>query len=960
LPRHDKLAVLANVSDFIAARLGSPLDFRAFLTAADPAAALLQRDPPFARVALQVLRDVGGRYGEAATALNHKAAVHIAGDTPETEMADETTRTEDFQEVSAVSTRPDPGDPVAVSTPTTQPGRDMPVQPGIGRQPREFGGVPYRNPHFTGRRSLLQQLHRTLTYGTGQQTAVLPHALHGMGGVGKTQLAVEYVYRYASEYDLVWWVPAESITTVRTSLAQLAEQLGLASADVSQAISNVLGALRTGKPYQRWLVVFDNADRPEDLREYLPRPGGHVLVTSRNSQWADVAAQLEVDVFEREESITLLQRRGRGISPAEADQLAEKLGDLPLALEQAAAWQAETGMPVEEMIRLLEQRMRQLLDERPPTTYPAPVMATWDLAFNQVRERSPGAAQLLELCSFFGSEPISVLLLWDGRHADLPGPVKRVLDDHITLRRAIREMNRYALAKVDPKGDRIEVHRLVQAVLRERMTLEQREATRDNVHRVLAMANPGDPDNPRTWDRHAQLSPHVTSSGVVEAKSEAARRVALDQIRYRFIRGDWVRSRSMGERVVRDWQETLGPDHELTLIAQRHLAIALRELGEVERAATLNQETLQRLRTVFGEDHEHALSTANSVGYDLRLRGEFRAAKVLDEENLDRHRRIFADDDPETLRAINNVAVDLRLLGDFKGALELDSQANSLHETVLGSDHPATFTSLSAVAHDFLDAGHYRRAQELLTGALPHMVERLGENSREALHAKRVLAIVLRRLGAHGQARGLAEEVYRGARQLYRPDHERMLSTMVTYANTLLSVGEMVPARSLADQALQRYRHQYGDRHPFSLASAVNLGIVMRSIGERRTACELDEAALPALREELGENHPYTLCALLSLAADCALTHDHARARALSEEAYHRSRESRGEDHLDTFVCALNYALDLRVTGEHAAAETLREEAVPRLREYLGENHPLISAAAENKRIEGDIEIWAM
>jgi tetratricopeptide (TPR) repeat protein len=956
LPRGDKVAVLARVSDFIAARLGSPVDFRAFLNAADSAADLLQRDPPFARVALQVLRDIGGRYGEAATALHHKAVAHVAEDRPEPEMADEPTRTKDSQDASAAPLHSDSGRPVVVPTPSTEPAPDTSVQ--TSRQPRVFGNVPYQNPNFTGRRSLLKRLHQTLTQGTGQQAAVLPHALHGMGGVGKTQLAVEYVYRYASEYDLVWWVPAESITTVRASLAQLAERLGQASADVSQAINNALTVLRAGDRYRRWLVVFDNADRPEDLREYLPRPGGHVLVTSRNAQWADVAAQLEVDVFEREESIALLRRRGRGISSEEAHQLAEKLGDLPLALDQAAAWQAETGMPVEEMIRLLDQRMRQLLDEHPPTTYPATVMATWDLAFNRLRERSPGAAQLLELCAFFGSEPIAVSLLWDGRHAALPDPVERVLEDHITLRRAIREMNRYALAKVDQTRDRIEVHRLVQAVLRERMTSEQRETARDAVHSILAMANPGDPDNPRNWERHAQLSPHVTSSGVVDAKTDAARRVALDQIRYRFIRGDSLRCSSMGERVVQRWRNTLGPDHELTLIAQRHLAVALRELGELERAAALNQETLQRLRAVFGEDHEHTLNTANSVGYDLRLRGEFRDAKVLDEENLDHHRRVFAHDDPETLRAMNNVAVDLRLLGDFAGALALDSETHALNQTVLGNNHPATFMSLANLARDHFDAGRYSKAQELLDDALPRMEELLAENSREMLIAKRIFVIVQRRLGAHREARELAEELYSGARRFYPSDHERMLSMTVTYTNTLLSVGEFVAARSLADQALQRYRHRYGDRHPFSLASAVNLGIIMRTVGEPKKARELDETALPTLRQELGDDHPYTLCALLSLAIDCAGANDDQRARALSKEAYDSSRETRGEDHPDTLICALNHSLDLHAGGDLVAAEALRGAALPQLRRQLGDNHPQPKLAANKKRIEGDIEIW--
>src|SRR5262249_11960637 len=144
------------------------------------------------------------------------------------------------------------------------------------------------------------------------------------------------------------------------------------STDVTQTVNAVLDALRTGQPYSRWLIVFDNADHPDDLRPYLPFPLGHVLVTSRNRAWPELARTVEVDVFTRAESIVLLRRRGQGITEEEADRLAERLGDLPLALEQVAAWQAETGMPVDDYLRLFDSRLNQLL-EKPPIAYPAPV-----------------------------------------------------------------------------------------------------------------------------------------------------------------------------------------------------------------------------------------------------------------------------------------------------------------------------------------------------------------------------------------------------------------------------------------------------------------------------------------------------------------------------------------------------------------------------------------------------------
>jgi tetratricopeptide (TPR) repeat protein len=969
LTRQDKVSVLARVSDYVAGRLGSPLDFRALLTAAEDAADVLEQDPPFAEVALQVLRDLGGRYREAAILLQHRtrtlatprpstAATEDPADTisGESVKSGEMSGNDQRRDSATMTEETQPGDTV-VTAPSTEAAPERPAE--VARQPTIFGGVPYRNPHFTGRDELLEQLHSALREGTSHM-ALLPHALHGMGGVGKTQLAVEYAYRYAAEYDLVWWVPAESPTTVRSSLAQLAAEMKLAAGDVSRAVANVLGALRTGEPYLRWLMVLDNADQPDDFKELLPLPVGHVLVTSRNPQWADVAAQLEVNVFNREESVALLQRRGRGISASDADELAARLGDLPLAIDQAAAWQSETGMPARDLARMLDERIHVLLNENPPTTYPVTVMATWELAFARLQEQSPGAAELLQLCAFLGSEPISVSLLWDGRHADLSGPVAQVLRDDIMLRRAIRDIQRYALAKVDPSRDQVVMHRLVQAVLREQLTPERQEATRDTVHEILGAANPGDPENPNTWTRHAELLPHVTPSGVINAKTNLARRVLLDQTYYRFIRGDYERSRILGERAVSRWRETLGADHELTLLAQRHLAMAMGELGDRAEAAALNQQTLARMREVFGADHEHTLTTATNVGLDLRRRGEFRAARELDEDNLARHRRIFGEEHLETIRMMNNVAVNLRLLGDSAGALAMDITTLRAHERILGTNHRGTLISLTNVARDHFDVGRYREAEELLAEALPRMRTRMGERDLVTLMAKRVWVMVRRRQGAYGAARELAEELYGDVRRIYRADHERVLSAQATYANALLGVGELAHARSLAEQALHGYRGTFGERHPFTVAAAVNLAMIMRAGEEYPAARQLDESALAEFRQLLGDDHPHTLVAMLNLATDWAIAYDHQRALELSKEAYTRSRSARGDDHPATLICGLNYSLDLRATGDRPAAQSLFEEVLAGLRRVLGDGHPAYREAADGRRADRDIEVWAV
>lgn len=209
--------------------------------------------------------------------------------------------------------------------------------------PEVWGKIPQRNRNFTGRKDLLERLHTGIAT---QVTAVVPHALHGLGGVGKTQVAIEYAYRFRGEYELVWWISADQPVLLRSSLAALAPHLGLPSATaigIEDCASAVIATLERGQPFSRWLLIFDNADKPEDLKELLPKGPGHILITSRNHRWheVDVVDTVAVDVFTRPESIEFIRKRvAATISAQDADQLAEELGDLPLALEQAARCRA--------------------------------------------------------------------------------------------------------------------------------------------------------------------------------------------------------------------------------------------------------------------------------------------------------------------------------------------------------------------------------------------------------------------------------------------------------------------------------------------------------------------------------------------------------------------------------------------------------------------------------------------
>jgi hypothetical protein len=925
----EALAILDEVSRFVNERMGTSFDFPALLAGQSSGVPAADLGQPFAAVARDVLQALGGRYTELAESL-----------LPFSDVPSENGTDLEYDRPPGRPALRDKGEDV-----TQQPDHQGDNSQGTAIRPAIWGDVPPRNPDFTGRETLLRNLRRQLT---NRVTALLPHALHGLGGVGKTQLAVEYAYRYESSYDLVWWVPAEQPALYRQSLTTLARRLNLiqpGEMDVAQALSSVHDALRTGRPYARWLLIFDNANRPEDLAPFLSNPGGHLLITSRNYNWAGIAQTVEVDVFSRPESIALLKRRLVDISDDDADRLSHRLGDLPLALEQAATWIQATATPVEEYTSLLDKRAGRLLQEGAPSTYETPVADAWGLAFEQLAQQTPAAIQLLELCAFFGAEPISVRLLPMGRYAqNLPDTLDGTVRDDIRLRRAVRDIARFGLAKVDAARNSIQVHRLVQAVLRDRLSPEQQNTYRLSVQEILAAYNPGDPtDDPQSWDRHSEIGPHVEPSGAVASDSPDIRKVVLDQIRYLYVSGDYASSRELGEVAYQVWLDKLGADDEQTIVTARFLANTLRSTGEADQASALNEQTLVIARRALGEDHEHTLAIANSVGADLRLSGDWQGSRVLDEDLLERHRRVFGDDDPNTLRVANNLGVDLRLLGDFRRARELDEDTWNRRRRVLGDDHPDTlFGVATGLSRDLYGLGRYQEAVTLQRQWLPVLRARLGPNHSNVLLASRIHAASLRKAGLAHEALDLAREVVRRREQTYGEEHMETMSAQLTLFTVLSRTDRLTEARILGEETLSVHRRTVGDDHPFTFVCMTDLAIVLRMVGDYKRAQQLDEVAVTGLTGSrmLGPDHPYAICAITNMSNNMVLSRNHQAAAALLTENLQRARRVQGEDHPETLACAANLALNMHASGDVAAARALREDTLARFQRSLDVNHP--------------------
>ncbi|HEX6519573.1 MAG TPA: FxSxx-COOH system tetratricopeptide repeat protein [Streptosporangiaceae bacterium] len=444
--------------------------------------------------------------------------------------------------------------PKRPDSPPGFPGRQGgPRRPGS--TPRVWN-VPARNPGFTGRDGLLVTLRERLL--SGERAVV--QALHGMGGVGKTQLAIEYAYRFAGTYDLVWWVDSEQGGLIGEQFDALASELGcVPTRPAVQAELRERGG---------WLLVFDNAENVDDVRPWLPGAGGHVLITSRERGWAEIAAPVEVDIMSRAESVAMLRDRVPGLTEPDADRLAAELGDLPLAIAQAAGFMAETAMPAGEYLDLLKSRTREVLAHGAPGSYQHSLAAAVDITVNKLAEEDPAAAELANLCAFFGPEPIPEFLL-TGAPDELSTALAERVADRLAWRQTLARLSRRSLARIDHRG--VQFHRLVQAILRDRLTPAEAAATRTRTEAMLVAANPGDTEDPATWPRWAQLMPHVLAADLFSAGSDL-RELACSACYYLLAGGDASTGHNVADDLYRQWRDRLGDDDGDVLVIAHCLA----------------------------------------------------------------------------------------------------------------------------------------------------------------------------------------------------------------------------------------------------------------------------------------------------------------------------------------------------------------------------------------------------
>jgi tetratricopeptide (TPR) repeat protein len=735
-----------------------------------------------------------------------------------------------------------------------------------------FWNVPYRqNPWFTGRKELLTELHACLHRSESAAPPIL--ALTGLGGVGKTQVAVEYAYLYGREYRAVLWVRADTSENLASDGLSLARTLKLSLQD-SPEQEHVLAALRRWFGQQAgWLLVLDNVENLQTVADFLPvQYHGHVLVTTRSQVTRSLAEAFPIPALGLEEGTSLLLRSAKILGPdasyeklephvwQKAQEIAQMFSGLPLALDQAGAYLEETGISLDEYIRYYEKRRADLLAYRGRLSeaHPASVSATLSLAIEQVEQAYQPAAELLRLCSFLHPALIPRSLLSDetSNLPLLPG-----IADAYELDVALGILTGFSLVHRHPATRTLSVHRLVQAVLRDTM---QEQEQRVWAERVIALVSRAWPEPVfANWPRCQEYLPHALACANLLAQwpvySEVGVRLLTDVARYLSVRASY----SEAERLLlqalalseaqpdTDDVATARILHELGWIAhcrrqdvqaedyyQRALIMRENKLGpdDIQTAQTLQKlgllrvnrraytaagPFLQRALAIreqrLGANHPEIAETLNALAMLARGLQNYALAEEHYQRALALYEQAFGPDTPEVATCVFNIATLLFSQKKYEQAESLYRRALEIRERVLGSEHPQTASTLDGLATDLRLQDKYTEAEPLSKRALTIQELILGREHPETAQSLLTLGMIKFHLGAYQEAETLCQQALEIRERLLSSNDPNLVTSMSNLALVYQAQKKYEQACSLFQRALDLSIRVHGAEHASTL-----------------------------------------------------------------------------------------------------------------------------------------------
>ncbi|CAG8930851.1 unnamed protein product [Penicillium salamii] len=864
--------------------------------------------------------------------------------------------------------------------------------------PAPLSTVPFpRDPDFVSRDTLLDQIDEKIS-AAGSRIALV-----GIGGVGKSQLSIEYSYRVRSQSPATWvfWIHASNAARFEQSFRDIADQAKISGRNNDPTVNIyqlVESWLRDGKR-EKWLLILDNVDDDGFLRqcsatgqqslkdgqpnastkpllEYLPRnPNGSIMITSRNKEVVlrivDHRDVIQVEPMEKLEAIELLQRKAE--LPAETPnilELVEELDFMPLAIIQAAGYIVHRKPRCSvsqylEKLRKSEGSARKLLDYDAGHLFrdweaKNSILVTWQISFDYIRRTRPSATDLLSLMSFFDRQGISEDLLqfhdetqnddsnlqqiaveYNDEDADSTSESNM---DH-DFQDDIATLRDFSFISINRDSTVFTMHRLVQLTVRAWLKSKadgQLERWKEQYITILWQRFPtGEYEN---WPQCQPLFPHVklAMSHRPDSHEFLSKWAAL------LYNGAWYareighikESRDMASESRNQRSSMFGLDSEHTLQSSEMVAEACRLEGRWKEAEQLFVQVMETRKTKLGVDHPDTLTSIANLALTFWYQGRLEEAEQLQMQVMETYKTKLGVDHPKTLMSIANLGSTYRDQGRWKEAEQLEVQVIETRKMKLGTDHPDTLMSIANLASTYRDQGRWKEAEQLEVHVIETRKMKLGTDHLDTWTSIANLALTFWNQGRLEEAEQLQMLVMETCKTKLGVDHPYTLTSIANLALTFWNQGRLEEAEQLQVQVIETCKTKLGVNHPDTLMSISNLASTYRDQGRWEEAEQLDVQVIETRKMKLGTDHPDTLTSIANLALTFWNQGRLEEAEQLQVQVIETCKTKLGVDHPNTLISMANLAHTLKSSAQDKAALILMAECVRLLKQRLGPDHP--------------------
>ena len=786
-------------------------------------------------------------------------------------------------------------------------------------------GVPYpRNPFFTGREEILHHLHEQLNR---EHTMALTQswAISGLGGIGKTQIALEYAYQYRQDYRYIFWVSAATRESLFADMVTIMDQLQLPERNEQDQKKVVIAVKQWFTSHQEWLLILDNADDITIVSDFVPtKRSGHMLLTTRAQALGALAQRIDVATMGMAEGTLFLLRRAKIVPPdmllgqveeetlAAAETIVTEMDFLPLALDQAGAYIEEVGCNLSAYLELYRTHRKELLQRRGhiPTDHPEPVATTWSLNFQKVEQANPGAADLLRLCAFLEPDTISEELISAGE-AQFGPTLQRIASNAFRLNEAIEELRKFSLIQRNPETQMLRIHRLVQVVLKDAMTVETQRQWGEQVIRATNTVFP-ERIEIDTWPLcRRYLSQAQACSGLI--------------------------------------QDYLFTFEEAAALLYR-TSIYLQVYALYEQAEPLYQQALRIYEQMLEPDHLKMAATLNSLADLYRVQGKYEQAEPLYQRALRIFEQALGPEHPDVARSLNGLALLCREWGGYEQAELLNQRALRIREQALGPEHPDIASSLNNLAMLFYDQGKYEQAEPLYQRTLRIREQALGPEHPDTARALSNLALIYHEQAKYEQAEKLYQRALSIREQILGMEHPDIARALNNLAVLYHEQGKYEQAGPLYQQALHIREQVLGANHPDTTGPLNNLASLYSEQGKYEQAEVLYQQALRIFEQTLGPNSAGIAHPLHGLANIYREQKKYEQAELLYQRALHIREQTLGLDHPDTAEMLRDLAIFRETQGSNVEAVSLYQRVLAIQKQILGQQHPKTVGTHERLR----------